>query len=148
MARQSFMQTAQENIRKNLFEGCEAQFFKGMNVIAADPGDIVAKVSKALSGVGFCVVVEVPGGPAPIPEDPTEWDARVSVVERPPVNRQRENGKTADVVVDAILRSFANGGHFRPTRVVPAHTEKETCFVVEGKTTIVLSSAANGGGEC
>lgn len=148
MVRQSFIQTAQENILRNLFEGCEAQFFRGISVIATDPGDIVAKVNKALSGVGLCVVVEVPGGPAPIPEDPTDWDAQVSVVERPPVNRQRKNGKTADVVVDAILRCFANGGHFRPTLVRPAHTEKATCFVVEGKTTIVLSSAANGGGEC
>lgn len=148
MARRSFMQTAQELIKKDLFQGVEAQFFRGMEIIAADPGDIVAKVNRALGGVGLCVVVEVAGGPAPIPCDPTEWDARISAVERPPVNRPG-NGKTADLVVDAVLRTFAEGGHFRPTRVAPAHTDKETCWVVEGKTTIVLREAADAPqGEC
>lgn len=149
MARKSFIQVAQENIQKDLFQGREAQFFRGMQIVAADPGDIAAKVNRALGGVGMCVVVEVLGGPAPIPEDPTEWNARVSAVERSPVNREGRTGKSADLVVDAILRTFADGGHFRPTRVADAHTEKETCYVVEGKTTIVLRAAAEGqGGEC
>jgi len=121
-----------------------------MKVVATDPGDIEASVARALAEVGICVVVEVLGGPAPVPEDPTEWDASVTVVERPAVNRaDRFDGKTADVVVDAVLRTFANGGYFRAVRVRPASEEGVAAYEIEGKTTIVLREAAEGqGGEC
>lgn len=152
MARQSFIQEAQANICKDLHEKAAAQFFRGMEVIAADPGDIVAKAGHALAGTGLCVVVEVAGGPAPIPEDPTDWDARISVLERPAVNREGRNGKTADLVVDEVLRTFppdgSGCGHFRAVRVVDAHSEKLTCYVIEGKTSIVLRTTEARPPEC
>lgn len=148
MARQSFIQTAQENIRKDLFEGCEAQFFRGMQVISTDPGDIRSKVDQALAKTGLCVVVEVMGGPAPIPCDPTDWNARISVVERVPVNRAGRSGKTADLVVDAVHRCFANGGHFVRGDTKPAHENGLTIYVIEGKTLILLEKKADDGGEC
>ena len=160
MARQSFMQIAQACIARELYEGNEAQFFKGLEVISADPGDIAEQANRALAEVGLCVVVEVPGGPAPIPEDPTEWDAQVTVAEVPSVHRSGNfNGKTADVVVDAILRRFpsdgSGGGHFRAVKVTPAHeTDRDgktttVCYVVEGKTLVILRAAGETPqGEC
>ena len=152
-ARKSFIQTAQDNIRNDLFEGCEAQFFRGLMVVATDPADILAQTTQALAETGLCIVVEVPGGPAPIPGDYTDWDARVTVAERPSLTRPGD-GKTADVVVDAVLRRFACGGHFRPVQVVPAHraeadgTTVTAIYVIEGKTTILLDSTPNPGGAC
>lgn len=152
-ARKSFIQTAQDNIRNDLFEGCEAQFFRGMQVIASDPADILAQATQALAETGLCIVVEVQGGPAPIPGDYTDWDARVTVAEHPSISRPGD-GKTADVVVDAVLRRFADGGHFRPKRVVPDHrvepdgTAVTAIYVIEGTTTILLATTPNPGGTC
>ncbi len=132
------MQTAAENIRRDLLEGCETDFFTGVDIIRADKGDVLAAVNEAIARLGLCLIVEVAGGPAPLLGDPTEWDAVITIVETPALSRaEGGSGKTADLALDAVLATFIEGGHFRPTEVRPLSGE-DLVVEVRGKTTVLF----------
>lgn len=137
--RKSMMQTAAENIRRDLLEGCETDFFTGVDIIRADKGDVLAAVNEAIARLGLCLVVEVAGGPAPLLCDPTDWDAVITIVETPALSRaEGGSGKTADLALDAVLATFVEGrGHFRPTEVRPLAGD-DLVIEVRGKTTVVF----------
>lgn len=136
--RKSMMQTAAENIRRDLLEGCEADFFTGVDIIRADKGDLDTAIAEAIARLGLCLIVEVAGGPAPLLCDPTEWDAVITIVETPALSRaEGGSGKTADLALDAVLATFIEGGHFRPTEVRPL-SGKDLVIEVRGKTTVVF----------
>lgn len=136
--RKSMMQTAAENIRRDLLEGCENDFFTGVDIIRADKGDLDTAISEAIARLGLCLIVEVAGGPAPLLCDPTEWDAVITIVETPALSRaEGGSGKTADLALDAVLATFIEGGHFRPTEVRPL-SGKDLVIEVRGKTTVVF----------
>lgn len=136
--RKSMMQTAAENIRRDLLEGCETDFFTGVDIIRADKGDLDTAIDEAIARLGLCLIVEVAGGPAPLLCDPTEWDAVITIVETPALSRaEGGSGKTADLALDAVLATFIEGGHFRPTEVRPL-SGKDLVIEVRGKTTVVF----------
>lgn len=135
--RTSLMQRAAEAIRRDLLEGCEADFFAGLDIIRADKGNVLTTVNEAIARLGLCLVVEVRGGPAPLLGDPTEWDASIVIAESPVLNRaEGGSGKTADIALDAVLATFVEGrGHFRPTEVLPLAGD-DLVIEVRGKTTV------------
>lgn len=137
--RKSLMQRAAEAIRRDLLEGCEADFFAGLDIIRADKGDVLTAVNEAIARLGLCLVVEVAGGPAPLLCDPTEWDASIVIAESPVLNRAAGgSGKTADLALDAVLATFIEGrGHFRPKEVRPLAGD-DLVIEVRGKTTVVF----------
>ena len=137
--RKSLLQTAAENIRRDLLEGCEADFFAGVDIIRADKGNLETSIAEAIARLGLCLVVEVAGGPAPLLCDPTEWDAVITIAESPTIARAAGGtGKTADLALDAVLATFVEGrGHFRPKEVRPLAGD-DLVIEVRGKTTVLF----------
>ena len=148
--RKSMMQTAAEAIRRDLLAGPQAAFFAGVPIIRADKGDLETAIAEAIGRLGLCLVVEVTGGPAPIPCDPTEWNAVVTIAESPAISRAGGgSGKTADLALDAVLLAFAEGrGHFHPTEVRPLAGD-DLAIEVRGKTLVLLAPEDEAGeGKC
>jgi hypothetical protein len=148
----SFTQIAADKIAEEIRSGPEADFFAGIPVLAGDPGDVVARANQALAETSLCIVIAVTGGPAPIPGDPTSWNAELDVLERPAVNRAAgDSAKTADQAADALLRTFAWGEkHFLPSRDPEAvamqveeerGTVKQVVWRIRGTTTVLLADA-------
>lgn len=140
--RRSFLQDAQAEIVKQLQEGAEKQFFAGVKILSADNKDLAAEIDRAIAEIGLGVVVEILGGPMPAPEDPTEWNATISVVENPVINRAAGgSGKAADVVVDAIMRAFSAGGWFAPQEIAAVPADSLLLWEIKGKCCVVLKTA-------
>lgn len=144
--RKSLLQTAAEAIRRDLLEGCEADFFAGVDIIRADKGDLQTAINEAIARLGLCLIVEVASGPAPLLGDPTEWDAAIVIAESPTLSRaEGGSGKTADLALDAVFATFAAGrGHFRPTEWRSLAGD-DLVLEVRGKTTVVFYKTNNEG---
>lgn len=143
MNRKSFIQDAQTEIVKQLQEGSEKQFFASVDILSADNKDFAAEINRAVAQIGLAVIVEILGGPMPIPDDPTEWNALITVTENPTVNRSEGGSrKAADVVVDAIMRAFRDGGWFAPTEITAVPADDLLIWEIKGKCIIVLHTNA------
>lgn len=115
--RTSSLQMAEREIARALLEGPEHAFFEGLgkNIVCADQGDMQTAIDEALASLGICITVKVKRGPIGGPGNFMEWDASILVGEMVATHRAGNwDGKAADVVADAILRAFAEGGPFRP----------------------------------
>lgn len=138
-ARESFFQQAQANIKQQLLEGCEKEFFRDVEILTADPATILSTIDEALGKLGLCVSIEVTGGVAPQVEVETEWDASVFVFETPVLNRgDKFDGKTMDIVVDAVLRACCGMTYFVPKSVEILALEGYAACEVKGTTNIIL----------
>ena len=148
--RNTIIQQAQAAIKKQLLEGAEAQFFRGWgdNIVCKDPGDLLATRDELLAGLKCGLVVEVLGGPAP-GWGTESWDAQITVMECPSLNRPGD-GKTADTVMEAILRAFLDGGAFHPDDVALwASKDRELYgWTIAGTTTVAMLETPNPGGTC
>lgn len=112
-ARQSAVQQAQANIQNQLLTGIEKEFFRNLTIITSDQGDILTAINTTIGQVGLCITIEVDGGKVPVAGDSQAWRTLISIYEMPVVNRgENGTGKTADVVLDAVIRATANGGYF------------------------------------
>ena len=115
--RTSSLQMAEREIAQFLLEGPERAFFEGWgkNIVCADQGDMQTAIDEALANLGVCITVKVKGGPIGGPGNFMEWDASILIGEMVATHRVPGwDGKSADVVADAILRAFAGGNPFRP----------------------------------
>ena len=141
--RLSFIQEAQENIKRQMLEQCcDKEFFRDLNILTADKGDLLTEIEKVIGSLGLVLVIEVTGGPMPIIEQATEWNASINIIETPTLARgENSDGKTADVVLDAVLRAFANGGYFVGKTIKMTPTESGiVIYTVEGTTDIILKT--------
>ncbi len=149
--RPSLTQTAQANIRRQLLEHpATAQFFRGMGdrIIAADPGELLAALAETIAGLSLGILIEIVGGPAPGWGEEM-WDTDITIFENPVLNRAGNwDGKSADVVLDAVLRCFADCGAFVPGNVEQLPGTERTGWVVHGKTTVAMLENPNPGGAC
>jgi hypothetical protein len=129
--RDSFIQEAEERMALEILEGPEHAFFAGVPVLRADEGDIEAAAKRALAEVGLCLVCEVSGGPVPVcPGDIVPWNASVAITEIPALNRAG-TGKTADMALEALLRTYATEG--RPEAVFAAQEVEPFRERIDGK---------------
>lgn len=152
--RASILQETEERMRREILEGPEHAFFAGIPVLRADEGDIAAAAERALAETGLCLVCEVSGGPVPVcPGDIVPWNASVAIGEVPAVNRAGTSGKTADLALEALLRTYATEG--RGEAVFSAHeiepfrervAEKDVVgWLIRGEVHVVpLSDGADG----
>lgn len=150
IVRQTLTQTAQANIKRQLLEGNQAQFFRGMGnaIIAADPGELAAMLAETIAGISLGIIIEVVGGPTPH-YDIEDANAEITIFENPVINRaQGSNGKTADVVLDAVLLAFADGGAFWPKSFDMLPGDERVGWVVRGTTPIALVPTDNPGKAC
>ena len=130
--RDSFIQEAEERMAREILEGPEHAFFAGIPVLRADEGDIEAAAKRALAETGLCLVCEVSGGPVPVcPGDIVPWNASVAVTEIPALNRAGTSGKTADLALEALLRTYATEG--RPEAVFAAQEVEPLRERIDGK---------------
>ena len=146
--RSSLVQTAQANIKRQLLEGDMAQFFRGMGdrIIAADPGELLTSLAETLASLSLGIVIEVTAGEAPH-WDRVDWDAELTIFENPVLNRPGD-GKTADMVLDAVFRCFVDGGAFYPTRFAMLPGDERVGWVVTGTTPVAMLETPNPGGNC
>ena len=130
--RPSIVQEAESAIRREILEGPEQAFFAGIPVLLADEGDIEAAAKRALAETGLCLVCEVSGGPVPVcPGDAVPWNASVAITEIPALNRAGAGGKTADMALEALLRTYATEG--RPEAVFTAEEVEPLRERIDGK---------------
>ena len=149
--RETFTQRAQANIKKQLLEHpATAQFFRGMGdrIICADPGELLTTLAEKIAGLSLGIIIEVVGGPLPRWGE-EQWDAEITIFENPVLNRAGNwDGKSADVVLDAVARCFADCGAFVPGRTEQLPGEERTGWIVHGKTTVAMIPNPNPGGQC
>ena len=147
--RSSLVQTAQANIKRQLLEGSTAQFFRGMGdrIIAADPGELLTSLSETIASLSLGIIIEVTAGDAPH-WDQVDWNAELTIFENPVLNRTGGDGKTADIVLDAIFRCFIDGGAFYPTRFAMLPGDERVGWVVSGTTPVAMLETPNPGGTC
>lgn len=118
--RTSILQQAEREIARWLLEGPERDFFAGLgkHIVCADQGDVQTAIEEAIASLGICITVKVTGGPVGGPGNWMEWNAAIVVGEMVATHRvDNWDGKAADVVLDAVLRAFADGNPFRPKNV-------------------------------
>lgn len=145
--RQTLTQKAQEAVKKQLLEGREAQFFRGWGerIVTADDGELLTKLAESIAALSCGIIVECTGGPAPH-WDEEQWDAELTIFENPVLNRPGD-GKTADAVMDAVFRCFADGGAFWPVDARKLPGTERVGWVVKGKVAVRMEER-QGGGEC
>lgn len=147
-ARQTLTQRAQEAVKKQLLEGCEAQFFRGWGdrIVTADPGELLTSLAETVAGLSCGIIVEVAGGKAPH-WDAEDWKMVLTIFENPVLNRPGD-GKTCDAVLDAVFRCFADGGAFWPTDFRQLPGDERVGWEVEGTAKAMLLPTENATGEC
>ena len=146
--RMSSLQVAEREIARGLLEGPEHEFFEGWGsrIVCADQGDVATAVAEALAGIGICITIKVTAGPIGGPGNFMEWDASVRIGEMVATHRvEGWDGKAADVVADAVLRAFAEGGPFRPKRLVNDNDADGNPVIEITGTTWVCTPGPEGG---
>ena len=143
-----FISNGEEAIASIIRTRHPAQFFSNILVLTCAAGDLVKKLTEALSGLGLFLLVNLKGGPIPGVGDTKPWTVWITITENPTTNRgagTNATGKTARMAVEAlaVLLDQELGVSDATVEEVPDPQGREIYRVI-GKINVTINETTEG----